>query len=176
MIYVLSSDQLCLYTPDGLISLFYFLTMIYFLPRVKKEVWKLTRGDFVRVRNSKGEVIGVLYVPKGTTKKDRGNLTVRDAAGYFKRPYTSRCSIPKLDFHTVLTELERHLDQLPFSGDRSTQPLFYQLKHVQHRNEDECFFVNHTMGEYSFDNIVRKAGRSCGLFLHPLQCQNQALR
>ena len=67
--YVLSSDQLCFYTPDGLIPLFYFLTMIYFLPRAKKEVWKLTRGDFVRVRNSKGDVIGVLYVLKGTTKK-----------------------------------------------------------------------------------------------------------
>ena len=85
VIYVLSNDMLNFYTPEGLIGLFYFLLMIYFLPRVKTEIMGLTRGDFVRVKNWKGETIGVVYVPKGTTKKDRGNKTVRDAAGYYKR-------------------------------------------------------------------------------------------
>ena len=85
MVFVLSSDQLCFYTPQGLLWLFYFLTIINFLPRTRKEVLALTRGSFKRVYDSSGDVIGILYIPRGVTKKDRGNVTMRDAAGYFKR-------------------------------------------------------------------------------------------
>lgn len=83
--YCLANDHLNFYTPQGLTWLFYFLTIIYFLPRTRKEMLSLVRGSFVRVLNAKGEVAGVLHIPKGLTKKDRGNVTMRDAAGYYKR-------------------------------------------------------------------------------------------
>ena len=76
------------------------------------------------MKDCHGEVIGVMYVPQGTLKRDRGDQTPYDAAGYHKRPFALNTDVNKSCFHLILLEMERHLDLLPHTGDRKTQKMF----------------------------------------------------
>jgi len=123
------------------------------------------------------ETDGVVYVPQGTTKMDRGEKTAKDAYGYFKRPVAIKLppNLWMLDFDTILSEVEKHLDMLPHEGDRSTQKLF--MAPVKGRPKlGECFFNNFPLGENRFHDIARTAATNAGLHLDKLQLCNQAIR
>ena len=85
IIYLLYSDHLNDWSGTGLQYRFYVLTILYFMPRVRKEVLSLTRGSFRRIFWSNGDIRGMVYIPLGQTKCDRGNCPEKDAFGYFKR-------------------------------------------------------------------------------------------
>ena len=154
----------------------YLLIMLYFLPRCGDEVRKITRGDFHRVLGPQGNVIGVVYVPQGTLKKDRGDKKAVDAAGYFKRPFALVTAEDKLNFHLVLSELERHLDMLPHTGpSRDTQKLFKMSKGTQPA-PGECFYLPGDLGILKFNHLLRNMIHATGLHAHKLQLPNMALR
>ena len=54
LIFVLHHDSLNFYTPRNLVSLFYFLFVVIFNPRVRTEVFNARRGDFKRITNPDG--------------------------------------------------------------------------------------------------------------------------
>ena len=81
----------------------------------------------------------------------------------------------KLDLHYVLSIHEKHLDMLPWEGDRSNQPLFAKFK-AEVPPPGECFYLPGRLGIDRFRHLFRQAARSCGLDLPPLQETNQALR
>ena len=175
LLHVLNSDALSLWTPAGLTRLIFFLIGIYFMPRIRTEMMNICRGDFVRLLNPDGSVRAVIYVPHGLTKKDRGNSTAKDSAGYFKRPMAVKGRKRKFDFDYVLSKYEEHLDLLPHEGDRKRQKLFHKLR-KDRPAYGECFFRPGNLGSSSFDMMVRDAAREAGLFLHERQMCNQALR
>jgi len=117
-------------------------------------------------------VIGVVYVPQGTLKKDRGNIQPCNAAGYFKRLFTLVTSEDKLNFHLVLSVLERHLDMLLHSGPRSTQKLLKMFQSVP----GEFFFLERDLGIQSFDGLLCTMLWATGVHAHKLQLPNMALR
>ena len=174
--YLLHSDQLTLSTPRGLIWLFYVLFTTIFLPRVREEVIHVTRGDFQKIFNPDGSLRAVVYCPKGKLKRDRGDKRGDHAARVFKRPVALPIPLePKLSFDVVLDTIFAHLDKLPWSGDRSTQPIFYQITQAALKPGD-CFFNNKPMGLFTFDSLLRSALWAVGMKVGPLQFQNQALR
>lgn len=175
ILYLLSNDQLSVYTPRGLQWLTYLLIMLYFLPRCGEEVCNMARGDFSRVYGPDGKVVGVVYVPQGTLKKDRGNVTQTDAAGYYKRPFALVTREDKLNFHLVLSTMERQLDMLPHEGPRSTQKIFKQTK-LSFPGPDEPFYFEGDLGTQSFRSILRNMIHATGLKAHPKQLQNIAMR
>jgi hypothetical protein len=139
-------------------------------------VRNVKRGDFFVVRNPNGSVRCVVYAPQGQLKRDRGHTTGATQARVFKRPVALPCpGEPKLSFDIILDTMFSHLDKLPWTGDRSQQPMFYQL--LQNTPAPgTCFFVDRQMGWNSFDSLLRTAIWSCGLKVSDLQYQNQALR
>ena len=54
--YILHHDYLSHYTPKGLLSLFYIILVVTFLPRVREEVQNMTRGDFKCIYNPDGTI------------------------------------------------------------------------------------------------------------------------
>lgn len=174
--YLLHSDHLNLDTPRGLISLFWVLTTLLFLPRVKSEVRKLTRNSFSIIKNPDGSPMAVVYTPKGTLKRDNGERRGSNAAATFKRPIALVCPAePKLSFDIVLKVLFSHLDLLPWTGDRGEQPLFYGLVNPP-PPPGSCFFLNKPMGIQTYDRLLRTVIFSAGLKVDSKQLPNQSIR
>jgi len=174
--FLLHSDQLNLFTPRGLLTTFYILFTLIFLPRVRTEVRNVTRGDFQFLRNPDGSVRAVVYCPKGQLKRDRGHVRGSNSARVFKRPIALPCpGEPKLSFDIVLETLFAHLDMLEWSGPRSEQPLLYQMMKVT-PPPGSCFFINRPLGVRTFDELFRHLIWNCGLKVNDLQYQNQSLR
>ena len=175
--YIMDSHVVSTFSPEALVNNLFFSIMFNFCIRVRAEMRNLTRGDFVRIKDADTNTTGVVYVPQGTTKMDRGNRMAHDAYGYFKRPVAIKLPphLWKYDFDTILTEVEKHLDMLPFEGDRSEQKLF--MAPVKGRPKPgECFFNDFPMGINRFDEIVKSAAANAGLQLDRLQNCNQAIR
>ena len=175
LIWMLSSDQLTFNTPMGLVWLFWLTLMMYFLPRVRSEASNICRGDFVRIRDCHGSVIGVMYVPQGTLKRDRGDLTAFDAAGYHKRPFALNTDVDKSNFHLILLEMEKHLDLLPHSGNRKTQKVFKMVRSGVPA-PGNSFFLAGDLGVNKYDDMLRSMIHATGLKVEKLQLQNQAIR
>eukprot|EP00092_Neocalanus_flemingeri_P039204 GFUD01042673.1.p1 GENE.GFUD01042673.1~~GFUD01042673.1.p1 ORF type:complete len:457 (+),score=91.19 GFUD01042673.1:208-1578(+) len=174
--FLLHSDILSWYSPRGLTALFYIEFALFFGPRVKTEIYNVTRGDFRRIKNKDGSVRCVVYVPQGQLKKDRGDKPGNRNSGAYKRPAALSCKTePKLDFSRTLGQMEEHCDQLPWEGDRSTQPLFYQLK-TSLTMPGECFFLPKRMGEAVFDSTLKWAILTSGLDTSGISLCNSALR
>ena len=173
--YLLHSDLVNLYTPQGLTWAFFWLFVLIFLPRVRTETYNVKRGDFHIIKNTDGTAKCVVYTPHGQLKRDRGHVRGDHAAAVMKRPIAIPCrNEPKLSFDTILETWFCHLDQLEWSGDRADQPMFHQLRTSPKLGE--CFFLPKKMGIDSFDMLLRKLIWSCGLKVGPLQFQNQCLR
>ena len=175
--FLLYSDQLCFSTPWGLTWLFYIQFTIYFLPRVKEEVWNARRGDFRRVFNPDGSLKGIIYAPMGSLKRDQGNKTALKSAGAFKRPCVLPCvTEPKLCFARALDEMEKQLDMMPWEGDRKLQRIFHQVVAGQPAPGKPFYVSNKHMGGDKFDSILRTAIWAVGIKCDRLQIVNQALR
>ena len=174
--YLLHSDHLCLDTPRGLVTLFYVLVTLYFLPRVGKETKGMTRGCFSKIYNPNGSVKAVVYTPKGTLKRDMGDKVGANQAMVLKRPIALPMpSEPKLSFDVVLDVLFSHLDLLPHAGDRSTQPIFHQLVSPIPR-PGSCFFLNKPMGNDTYNTLLRQAIYATGMSVNKHQLANHSLR
>jgi len=78
----------------------------------------------------------------------------------------------KLNFHLVLSVLERHLDMLLHSGPRSTQKLFKMFQPVP----GEYFFLEGALGIQSFDGLLRTMLWATGVHALKLQLPYMALR
>ena len=175
LMWLLTNDMLNLTTARGLYWLTFVLINLYFMPRVRTECKNIVRGDFVRVRGPDGNVVGVLYVCQGTTKKDRGQVKAQDAAGYYKRPFAYVTAEDKLNFDRVFGVLEKQLDLLPHKGDRSTQKIFQRMRGVI-LPLDEPWLKAEEMGWHTYDSLLRTAIWATGLQVDQLQLANQALR
>jgi len=173
--WLLSNDHLGLTTGRGMQWLTFLLVSLYFLPRVREEMRNITRGDFKRVRGPSKKVVGVLYVPHGTTKKDRGDQRAHDVSGYYKRPFAMVSDIDKLNMDLHLTALEKQLDLLPHDGPRSTQKIFKQVRTGIHP-PGEPFFLPGDLGYGSFDQLLRSMIWASGMQVDKLQLPNQAIR
>ena len=90
------------------------------------------------------------------------------------RPFALKIDCEQLDFEQCFAALERELDKLPWSGDRSQQPLFYTPNKSAIPGDN--MFHNTPLGRNNFDQLVRHAGWAAGLDLRPLQRHNQSLR
>ena len=55
----------------------------------------------------------------------------------------------------ICEELFWHLDQIPFSGDRRNQRIFYRMKSGWVKPGD-CFLVDQPMGSDTFDQITAR--------------------
>jgi len=174
--FILHHDSLDFYTPRGLVSLFYFLFIVIFNPRVRTEVFNARRGDFKRITNPDGSTRYIQYIPGGHLKRDMGDRTGLAAARAMKRPVGVPCpSILKLDFPTVLDEFEKHLDMLDWpEEDRSSQKFFHHMKTAPAIGES--FFTNANMGHDTFDGIVREVIKGSGIDVSGISLNNQCLR
>ena len=85
LLYLLRSDHLNDWSGSGLLYRFYVLTILFFMPRVREEVFNLTRGSFKRIYKNDRTLHGMIYIPRGQTKCDRGDRTQQDNSGYYKR-------------------------------------------------------------------------------------------
>jgi len=172
--YLLHHDFLSMYTPVGLVSLFYMSFVITFFPRVREEAKRVTRGDFKRIMNPDGTVRCVVYGPRGKCKRDRGSRAGDKGAAVFKRPIALPSKEPKISFPVILDTMEAHLDLLPWEGDRADQPMFMMF-HNTTPKAGQSFFMNKELGQIKFDNIMKNVIRSSGLKTKPSQQCNQAL-
>ena len=127
------------------------------------------------MKDASGQVVGVLYVPMGTTKRDRGNVKAHDCAGYFKRPFAMVTQEDKLNWNVVFGVFERELDKLPHEGSRDTQNLFHQVRSGIQKPGDPMFLPGN-LGIDSYDRLLKTAIWATGLEVHKLQLPNQALR
>ena len=175
---LLHSDHLHLYGPTQIITLFYVTFVLFHGPRVRKEVYNVTRGEFHPVFNADGTLMCVIYVPRRALKKDQGDSssTSNKSSFVFKRPASMPCpSEPKLDFWTILQRIFVELDKLPHEGSRSTQRIFYQMKNKLPK-DGSSFFINNKMGEKVFDGLLTDAINRVGIITEGTRISNQSLR
>ena len=183
VVYLLQSDMVDIWYGEGLTWLTFLLTNILFFPREEAEMRNITRADFIRLIDGKGGVDAVAYKPRGCTKRDQGDTIPHHNAGHFKCPVAPRCHvIDKLDFHTVLSEMEYHLDKVPLldseknaQGTRDDQHIFKQFKRCR-PSPEEGFYTNVNLGLDYWRTMVRAMASHTGLKLFDKQHHNQSMR
>ena len=176
--YLFHHEQLCLTTPQGLTWRFWLLFVTFFLPRIREEASNVTRGSFKKVLNVDGTVKYIIYVPQGTTKRDRGNDNSVNASKYNKHPIALPCTVKVMDFIHVFDVMCSHLDKIPLQPDepdRDAQKMFKQIKKTV-PPPGETFFYPKDLGVNSYDHLLRTMIWSTGMQVGPLQLQNQSLR
>ena len=100
----------------------------------------LRRGELVPLYNPDGSPRAMAYVPMKALKRDNGAVssTSDRASKVLKRAIALPCPYnSKLCMFAVWKEYCRHLDALPYEGDRAYQKVFHAYKpgHLANKNK-----------------------------------------
>jgi hypothetical protein len=117
--YLLHSDTLSFSQPFPLIADFYVNFCIWFLPRVRLEMYNMRRGEIHLVYGPHGQPMYAFYCPFSAFKTNQGTANPTGEYGSFTIKTAAAVpvpSIPKLCPFRVIGEVFKHLDMLPFSG------------------------------------------------------------